>query len=310
MNINIINKLKIIEDYERINNNIFKANAYKNAIDIIYLYPNKINSIIELNKVKGIGKNIYHKIIEYINTDNIKKINEIENDKKYILKRDLNKIYGIGPSKINELINKINNINELYLKENNNLLNNKQQIGLKYYIDLNKRIPYDEGVKHYNIIKKYINIFSKNIDFDMVGSYRRKNNDMGDIDILIKNNNNFNLNNFILLLKNNNYIIENLANGKKKYMGICKLNENSIARRIDILLCDENNYYFSLLYFTGSYKFNIIMRKKALEIGYSLSEYGFTDIKTNKIITNLNIKSEEDIFKIIGMKYVEPQNRV
>ena len=40
----------------------------------------------------------------------------------------------------------------------------------------------------------------------------------------------------------------------------------------------------------------------------SLSEYGFTDINTKKIL-NFDIKSEKDIFKIIDMEYVKPENR-
>ena len=91
-------------------------------------------------------------------------------------------------------------------------------------------------------------------------------------------------------------------------MGICKLNNSLSARRIDILLCDVSNYYFTLLYFTGSYKFNIEMRKNSLKKGMSLSEYGFTDINTKKIL-NFDIKSEKDIFKIIDMEYVKPENR-
>jgi DNA polymerase/3'-5' exonuclease PolX len=51
------------------------------------------------------------------------------------------------------------------------------------------------------------------------------------------------------------------------------------------------------------------MRRIALKKGLSLSEYGFTDLKTNKLL-DYNVNSEEDIFKIIDMEYVKPENRV
>jgi len=76
-----------------------------------------------------------------------------------------------------------------------------------------------------------------------------------------------------------------------------------------ILLTNKKHYYFTLLYFTGSYNHNIIMRRIALKKGLSLSEYGFTDLKTNKLL-DYNVNSEEDIFKIIDMEYVKPENRV
>ena len=51
------------------------------------------------------------------------------------------------------------------------------------------------------------------------------------------------------------------------------------------------------------------MRKNALKKGLSLSEYGYTDLKTKKII-DYDVNSEEDIFKIIDMDYVKPELRI
>ena len=50
------------------------------------------------------------------------------------------------------------------------------------------------------------------------------------------------------------------------------------------------------------------MRTEALKQGYSLSQYNFTDVKTGKIIDE-NFNSEQDIFKFLGSKYVEPKDR-
>ena len=144
----------------------------------------------------------------------------------------------------------------------------------------------------------------------MVGSFRRKKELIGDIDILIKGSPNFNLKDFLKKMKDDGYILESLASGKNKFMGICKLKDN-IPRRIDILVADSN-YYFALLYFTGSYQFNIVMRNKALEMGYSLSEYGFKDKTTGKLLDEINntVKNEKEIFKILDMKYVKPEKRI
>lgn len=93
-------------------------------------------------------------------------------------------------------------------------------------------------------------------------------------------------------------------------MGLCKLSPELPARRIDILIADPSYYYFALLYFTGSYSFNIFMRKVALEKGYSLSEYGIKNNNTKKFIdTSDIIKSEKDIFEYLGIAYVPPNKR-
>jgi hypothetical protein len=116
---------------------------------------------------------------------------------------------------------------------------------------------------------------------------------------------------FIAKLVASGYIIETLASGKNKFMGICKLSPDLPARRIDILVADKSYYYFALLYFTGSYNFNIYMRRKAIKKGLSLSEYGFKDINTKIMVdTSESIKSEEDIFQYIEIPYIPMQRWV
>jgi DNA polymerase (family 10) len=46
------------------------------------------------------------------------------------------------------------------------------------------------------------------------------------------------------------------------------------------------------------------MRNIAKKLGYKLNEYGI--FKGNK---NIHVETEEEIFKLIGMKYLEPQER-
>ena len=53
-------------------------------------------------------------------------------------------IYGVGPKKAKSLIDmKITTLDELK-KRKDEVLNDTQKIGLKYYDDINKRIPREE----------------------------------------------------------------------------------------------------------------------------------------------------------------------
>jgi DNA polymerase beta len=307
----IIDNLKILADYERINNEPFKVKAYEKVMEAIELLDKDIETLEDIKSIKGVGKKIEDKLIEFLNTGNITEADNAQNDPRYILGNKLKSIYGVGPAKINDLMAKINNFDEL--KEHPELLNEKQKIGLKYYDDMNLRIPITEGRKHFKIVDKILKSLDKDndIEFEFVGSYRRKNKDMGDIDILIKNKQGLVLKDIIKQLEGSGYIIEKLALGNNKFMGLCKLSPELPARRIDILIADPSHYYFALLYFTGSYSFNIHMRKIALKRGLSLSEYGFKDISNSKIIIDTSdiIHSEEDIFKYLEMTYVEPSKR-
>ena len=303
----IIKNLKLLEEYETLNKQPFKARAYSKVINSIEMSTDKLDNLDGFANIKGIGDKIKEKIKEYFETGKINAVERALADPKFSLKRKLANLYGVGPVKIKDLMEKVNSFEEL--KEKPELLNDKQKIGLKYYNDMIQRIPMYEGKKHYDIINKTFNKTYKDIEFELVGSYRRQNSDMGDIDVLIKNRPDLELKNLITELKSSGYIIETLANGKNKFMGLCKLSPELPARRIDILIADPSYYYYALLYFTGSYQFNIYMRRIALQKDISLSEYGFKD-KNGKIIdTTDKIKSEKDIFEYLEVPYVLPENR-
>jgi DNA polymerase/3'-5' exonuclease PolX len=304
----IIENLKILADYEKLNKEPFKARAYSKVIDSIELFEGPINNMDDIKNINGIGEKINAKIREFIDTGKMSAVERALNDPRFSLQKKLGKLYGVGPVKINELMEKINAFEDLY--EHPELLNEKQKIGLKYYNDMNMRIPMSEGKKHYKIIDTIFKKVYKDIEFELVGSYRRQNKDMGDIDILIKNRDDLNVKKLVSELTKGGYIIETLASGKSKFMGLCKLSPELPARRIDILIADPSYYYFALLYFTGSYSFNIYMRRIALEKGYSLSEYGIKNNNTKKFIDTADIiKSEEDIFEYLAIPYVPPNKR-
>jgi len=301
-------KYEIIEHLTNIKNYLiqlkeyYKVQAYNKVLTQLYEYKNPIynyNDFIENIKA---GDRIKNKIKEFIETGKIKYEEEnIIKDKIYYFKEELNEIYGIGLIKIKEIINNgITSIEEL--KKNQHLLNNKQKIGLLYYDDLKQRIPIQEFKIHKKLIE---NDLKKNkIIYEFVGSYRRGSETMGDIDLIIMENNKFNLIDFINNIKLKGYILETLALGKCKFMGIVKINNNP-ARRLDILISPEKEYYYSLLYFTGSAEFNVGFRNY-IKTNYklSLSEHGIKGLRKE-----LNINSEKDIFDYFKIPYLKPKDR-
>lgn len=300
----IIKHLKIIKDYENLNKNKYKAIAYSKVLTQLYNYEKSIYNYDDFIKNIKVGERIALKVKQLINDGIINYEEEkIKKDENFNFKLELKKIYGIGDIKINELINKgIISIEEL--KKNKHLLNKKQLIGLEYYNDLNKRIPLIEYLKHKEILEKELKKLKLNYDF--VGSFRRGNESMGDIDILIMNNDNFKLTNYINDLKKKGYIKEILAEGEIKFGGIVKIDEKSPARKLDILVTPKEEYYYSLLHFTGSAEFNIGLRKYLKnKYGLSLSEHGFTD----KFIKIPLMNNEKEIFDFFNLNYIEPSKR-
>lgn len=315
---NILDQLNILLNDKKSKGETFRIRAYIKAINAIKEYEGPIESIEDLDNINGLAKgSIKERIKEFIESGNISQVSNINKNSKIL--EILNNIYGVGPSKANELVKKhnITSINDLKNKllENPNILNNKQKIGLKYYEDLLKRIPRKEMEKHDKFITEFINLIDKNDDliYEIVGSYRRNASTSGDIDVLCttKDKNIQLFNNIIENLEDDKYITETLAKGDKKFMGICKLPRHKTNRRLDMIYTDYNNYAFTLLYFTGSGQFNIDMRNHALSLGYSLSEYGlkYSKGKYKDKFVEHKFENEKDIFEFLDIKYIKPEDR-
>jgi len=84
MNKNIIDNLKILVEYENINNNYFLARAYTNAISSIELIDFSINNIEDIKKVDNIGIKVRNIILELLNTGKILNVEKALKDDRYI----------------------------------------------------------------------------------------------------------------------------------------------------------------------------------------------------------------------------------
>jgi len=272
----LIYLLQQLESIMKMKGEYFKTKAYQNAIDAlvnvqhkgIHIYSN--DDLNQLKQVKGIGETILRKCKEYIQTRTLNTLEREKQNPLYIV----SKIYGVGPKKAKELVEKekIHSIEELHkaLETNPKLLNDTQKIGLQYYEDILQRIPRCEIEDYELCFKDILHTLSKSNQtletFEIVGSYRRHHTDSGDIDVIFTNSKNDSsvLDRMIHECLKQNIITEVLSKGKTKSLLLCKHPKYSIHRRVDFLYSPKHEYPFALLYFTGSALFNTAMRQRAL----------------------------------------------
>lgn len=271
----------VLHDTRR-RNSFMKAVSYLNEQDII---PDEKH---ELVKIKGVGPNIADKIIEIKKTGRLSKLDKLALAQKNDLR--LLKVKGVGPAHLKKF--KDIGIETLEdLKQSDINLTKLQQLGLKYYDDLNSRIPRDEIA---TFDKKFQKILKKlQIKGEITGSYRRGAETSHDIDIVITGEQQA-LKQVVTDLKNSIKFIADLSSGTKRYSGLFVLDK--IVRQIDILYTHPESYLFALIHFTGPQEKNIIMRNKAKEMGYKLNELGM--IKGN---TSVKIKTEDELMKILDL---------
>jgi len=225
--------------------------------------------------------------------------------------QELMTVHGIGPVQAKKLVKAgFKSINDLRSCENiQDHLNDVQRLGLAYHDDIQQRIPYAEIQQHESFLKHILSQIDPHGELTIAGSYRRQQSDSGDIDILIKGKTKKTYTSFIQQLISHGYLIGTLANGPKKYMGISRLGDGYIHRRVDIMYTKPDEYPFAIFYFTGSSDFNQRVRKEILDRGMTINEYSLKDNQTKKKVNHKFMK-EQDIFEYLGYEYVEPEDRI
>ena len=283
----------------------FRARAYQKAQETIMSYPDDITSPEQLKGKPGIGPTIMEKLNEYVKTGTLKILEREKNNPVNILAD----VYGIGPKKAKELVDGgITSIAQL--RENQQLLNDIQKVGLQYYEDVLKRIPRSE-------IEDYKAIFEKampqiaDAKMEIVGSYRRGAVASGDIDAIITSTNPQVFTQFVDNLIKQKVIIYVLSRGPTKCLVMAKIPSSDSIRRVDFLYTNPEEFPFAILYFTGSKMFNTVMRHVALENGYTMNEHGINKMEGKKKGEKVahHFTSEKDIFDFLGLVYKSPTER-
>jgi DNA polymerase (family 10) len=136
----------------------------------------------------------------------------------------------------------------------------------------------------------------KGFQFEICGSWRRQRPFLKDLDVLI-------------LLKNDGDLeeLESLASltGHRDYGGNSRMTYWFGPVQVDFRTVNDPKIWGSMLcHFTGSKEENIRLRRKALSMGMSLSEYGLR--KDEAVVAS---EKEEDIYRVLGEPWREPWER-
>jgi DNA polymerase beta len=308
----ILNILEVLRKKETAAKEPFKAKAYSTVAKNISLLGKPICTMEDLKGVKGIGEKIRQKIEELMTTGKVQAVENANKDGNTEVITSLMTIHGIGPSKAKSLVEEHNIMSIVDLEKRQELLNEKQKMGLKYVKDFQERIPRKEMDVHQDMLQKSILAIDNRFEFQITGSYRRMAPSSGDIDILITHKDDPEnveelFKSVLTNLKMNGYITDVFAEGGKKCLAVCRLKRYKHYRRIDLLYTNKKEYPFAILYFTGDAGFNVNMRSYCLTKGLSLSEHGIKDV--NGVFIDTGVETEKDIFDYLGLEYIDPKDR-
>jgi DNA polymerase (family 10) len=290
----------------------FKPQAYRRAAQNIENLSEDIEDIYKkgnLEDIPGIGKSIASKIKELIETNHLEYLEELRKEFPSG-SLELLKVEGVGPKIAMQLSKElgITNISELESAAREGKIRNikgfgpKKEENILHAIELFKSsqdrfllvdiMPIAYDIEQY---MKKLKVISK---IDIAGSIRRKKETVGDIDILAVTKQPKNvIEHFIQYPK----IRQILTQGEMRSTIVVN---NGI--QVDIRIIDIESYGAGLLYFTGSKEHNILLRDFARKKNWKLNEYGLFEPKYNSLLTG---KTELEIYKKLGMSYIEPEMR-
>ncbi len=291
--------------------NPFKVRAYRNAARTVQNLGKSLEDLVEsgmdLTKLPGIGADLSEAITEILKTGKFSKLEALKKELPPGLDKLLS-IEGLGPKRIRQLYDsfgitsldelaKVARSGEIYnLKGFGPKLVEKILKGVRLAKKAGRRFRFDIAKPFAEELKNYLQSFEGVIKVEVAGSYRRRKETVGDLDILV-------------VAKNWEAVTEWFVKYEKVKEVVSKGPTRStvILRndlQVDLRSVAKESYGSALHYFTGSKAHNIKIRKMAVERGWKINEYGIYEGKKR-----LGGESEEQMYSLMGLDYIEPELR-
>lgn len=293
--------------------NQFKIRAYQKAVRAIEHYPKEIRIMVDegedLKSIPGVGDAIAKKTTELVKTGKLEYYEKLKTEFPEVITNLLD-IPGIGPKTANKLcselgITSVDSLEQaikdgsvarlfrLGEKTANNIL---QQIEASRRKD--QRIPIGEALLTAEEILSALNSVPGVRNLTYAGSLRRFRETLGDIDLMGTAENPQKVMATFVSLP---IVGQVLVQGPTKSSVIV-----SGGLQVDLRMVEHEAFGSLLQYFTGSKQHNISLRERGRRQGLKLSEYGITDITTDKLE---KFAEEEEFYRRLGLQYIPPELR-
>jgi DNA polymerase (family 10) len=260
--------------------NPFRCRAYHTAAQALKSLPSDLSEMLadgSLAQVPGIGETMLAKITQLATTGHLPAFEDLKKATPPGLVALL-RVPGLGPKKIKTLHDdlKVESLADLRAAGESGKIAVLKGFGAKTEAKILEGIDFLESVGDRILqstarrliapILKAVQDHPGVIRSEACGSLRRRCETIGDLDILFSSTNpGPALDHFVKLPE----VAKVLAHGPTK----------ASVRLLDGVQCDlrgvsDEQYPFALAYFTGSKAHNIVMRRRAIERGLRLNEYG------------------------------------
>jgi len=294
--------------------NPFRVRAYRNAARTIRDFPEPIADLVragtkDLTEIAGIGDDLAEKIADIVTTGELPLRKQLASKLPAGL-LDLLRIPGLGPKRVKLLYKKlkVKSAADLAaaldkgkvqkLKGFGPKMEEKMRAGLGQAQVGERRLLLNEAEAQATALVAYLEAGGGIAQIEVAGSYRRRRETIGDLDIVVTSEANDSpkvMDRFVTY----GDVAEVISKGETR--ATVKLRG---GLQVDLRAVELDAYGAALLYFTGSKAHNIELRKIAQEQSYKLNEYGL--FKGTRRAAG---KTEDEIYAKLGLDWIPPELR-
>ena len=291
--------------------NPFRVRAYRNAARTVSGCSKSMGDLLaegqDLSRLPGIGKDLAGKIKTIIETGKLPLLDEVQARTPAALS-DLMKIKGLGPKRIKILYRQLHITSQEDLKraahsgrirELEGFGRKTEQMilhGIERFSSAEQRTRLYDAEEIAEALLAWLQETSGIKDITVAGSFRRRRETVGDLDILVTATRGSPvMDRFV----DYDEVDEVVSQGKTRSTVILRS-----GLHVDLRVVPQASYGAALCYFTGSKAHNIAVRKLGMKKGYKINEYGV--FKNDRRIAG---KTEKEVYRQVGLPYIEPELR-
>ena len=292
--------------------NPFRVRAYRNASRTIETLPHSLESLINDENsrpedIPGIGKDLAAKIHELYETGELEFLKELRHEVPPSLVQVMH-IPGLGPKRAKQLWEsvEITSIEALEEAARGGRLEELPGFGetlqakiLKGIEELKARagrFKLSEADIYVRPLLAYLKESKGVADLEVAGSYRRRFETVGDLDILATTSHGSAvMDDFVAYPE----VLNVIAHGPTK--SSIRLKD---GLQVDLRLVKRKSYGAAMHYFTGSKAHNIAIRGRGRDRGLKINEYGV--FKGDALVTG---KTEKQVFGAVDLPWIPPELR-
>ncbi len=296
--------------------NPFKVRAYRTGAEVVESFSGDIMKLAAENQlagIKGLGEALRDKLHEMATTGRLEFYEKLKAEFPDTI-FELFDVQGLGPKKIAAL---------------------HAELGVSSIADLRRACESGEAAKLSGFAAKTVEKILESIAFreqhasefkldqvhalvqqilealrehpnvsqaEICGSFRRGKETVHDLDFLVSTKQPEKVIEYFVTLPQ---VVDVIAQGATK----ASIHATH-GLQCDLRAVASKEFPFALMYFTGSKEHNVAIRQRALNRGWSLNEYAFTEVPDHADAPVIPpVHDEADIYRALDLDFIEPELR-